>query len=213
MHGVHINLSHIIFNPHLSALHSCASHLAVKRLFQNMLLTMAGLTDKRDLECAICSHTIGCTRPDKSVETHYALPCSHVFGSHCILRWLQISPRQDCPNCRRRMVHRGCGHLIMPHNAVSAPPSIPESQTPERCVRCRGEGIVALALRSEHEKLLAQESALRGMRSHLPSIFGSFATASLCGVDQRIAELRKGFAVFHERAWKEFEERERRERW
>jgi len=101
----------------------------------------------------------------------------------------------------------------MPQNAASAPLSIPEEETPEQCVRCRGQGVVALALRSEHEKLQAQEAALRGMHSNLPRIFGSFAAPSLCAVDERIAELRKGYAVFHERAWREFEERERRERW
>jgi len=101
----------------------------------------------------------------------------------------------------------------MPHNALSAPPGIREDQTPDQCVKCRGESALAQALRLELEKLQAQERALRGMRSHLPRFFGGVAPRGLCNVEERIAELRKGFAVFHERAWREFEEKERRERW
>jgi len=166
-----------------------------------------------DTACTICSETLHAVRSDGTTEIPYKLPCSHVFGSICIIRWLEDSPQQDCPHCRRRMVHSGCGHLIMPHDAPTAPPSIPEVETQARCVRCRGEGVVAKALRAEHERLQAQEAALRGMKIHLPKFFGFAAARTASSVDDRIAALRRSFSVFHDTAWREFEENERRQRW
>jgi hypothetical protein len=166
------------------------------------------------LSCTICHETINAVRPDGSTETQYSLPCSHVFGSICILRWLHNSTHQDCPICRRQMIHPGCGHLIMPHETTTAPPSIPETETPAQCIRCRGDSALALVLKRAQERVQAQEAALRGMQVHIPSLFSrAFAARSIGGVDERIAELRKGFAGFHERAWSEFAEKERRERW
>jgi len=185
-----------------------------------LLLSVLMFSQESDTEshstrqiCPVCSETIGLVRGDGSTETQYILPCSHSFGNLCILRWLQDSPRQDCPHCRRRMVHSGCGHLIMPHDAVSAPPSIPEASMPAQCIRCRGEGVVAIVLRGEHGRLQAAEAALTGMQLRLPQFFGFASTKSSGNIDERIAELRKRFAVFHEKAWREFEEKERRERW
>jgi hypothetical protein len=166
-----------------------------------------------DTICDICSDVIGSKRQDGSTEVLYKLPCSHVFGSICILRWLEVSTLQDCPNCRRRLVHPGCGHLIMPHNVSTAPPSIPVNETPALCVRCRGEGIVGPALRLEFERLQAQEKALRGIQAQLPKFFQVTPPKAGWSVEERIVELRKGFALFNENAWREFEEMERRERW
>jgi len=84
---------------------------------------------------------------------------------------------------------------------------------PVKCVRCRGEGEVAIALRVEYQRLQAAEAALRGMHHQLPKFFGFIMTRSLSNVDDRISELRKDFAAFNDRAWREFEDRERRERW
>jgi len=166
-----------------------------------------------DLVCDICSEAIGAARTDGSIEIAYMLPCAHTFGSLCILQWLQISPQHDCPNCRRRMIHDGCGHLLMPHRLSTAPPSIPASETPSHCIQCRGKGAVAVALRMEHERLQLQESALEGLRTHLPQFFGSHAAITTGTIDQRISILRKGFAVFQERTWRRFDDRERRLLW
>lgn len=163
--------------------------------------------------CDICSEVIGTVRQDGSTEVAYTLPCSHTFGNICILSWMDIAPQKDCPNCRRKLVHPGCGHLIMPHKSSTAPPSIAASQTPENCVRCRGDGAVASELETEQKRLELQEQALRGMRVNLPRFFGTQAVGTVSTVDQRIAELRKGFAGFHERTWRKFEDRERREEW
>jgi hypothetical protein len=163
--------------------------------------------------CDICSEAIGHIRHDGSTEIPYKLPCSHVFGNTCILRWLEVSSQQDCPICRRKMVHPRCGHLIMPHNATTAPPSIPAHETPELCLRCRGEVIVGPALRSEYEWLQVQEDALRGIQLHLPRFFQTSLPRTGWSVEERIAELQKGFDIVNESAWREFEERERRERW
>lgn len=166
-----------------------------------------------DVICDICSENIGTARLDGSIEIAYKLPCSHIFGSLCILQWLQTSPQHDCPNCRRRMIHDGCGHLIMPHKSSTAPPSIPASETPSHCIHCREEGSVATALRVEHERLQLQERALEGLRLHLPRFFGSQAATTVSTIDQRILALRKGFALFYERAWRKFEDGDRREQW
>lgn len=163
--------------------------------------------------CAICSERIGDLRQDGTIEIAYTLPCSHTFGNICIMGWLDIAPQKDCPNCRRRLIHPGCGHLIMPHEASTAPPSIPAHETPAKCIQCRGKGAVAEVLRFEQERLELQEKALRGMRMHLPKFFGSQASMTLGTMDQRIAELRKGFASIHEKTWRNFEGRERRELW
>jgi len=101
----------------------------------------------------------------------------------------------------------------MPHPIASAPPPTPETGIPPQCVRCRGEGVVALALREEYERLQAAERALRGVQVALPKVFGGAAPDSLARVDERILELRKEFAMFAESAWVEFEEKERREQW
>lgn len=103
----------------------------------------------------------------------------------------------------------------MPHNTATAPPSIPEIQTTKDCLRCRSDGAIATVLKFEHDRLQAQEAALRGMQIHLPSVFGALATKSvgLNGVDERIRNLRKDFARFNENAWQEFAQTERRERW
>ncbi len=69
-------------------------------------------------------------------------------------------------------------------------------------------------LKAEQERLVVQEEALKGLRVLLPSFMGS-SGARLTGrnVDERIGELRKGFAGFQERAWRRFAELERRDVW
>ena len=36
-----------------------------------------------------------------SKESHFVLPCRHVFGSKCIIRWLDEADTRSCPACRR----------------------------------------------------------------------------------------------------------------
>lgn len=177
------------------------------------IIPSTALFDEDESACAVCCEHIGSVRADGSMEVRYKLPCSHMFGNLCILQWLQMSPQQDCPICRRRMVHIGCGHLIMPHDASTAPPTISEEKMPKQCIRCRGEDILATILQAEHERLQAAEAALRGMQRSLPKFLSFASTVSLYSVDSRIDELRQNFAVFHERAWREFEEQERQVRW
>jgi len=67
--------------------------------------------------CSICSFTLGVPRNsfDGKIEKPVILPCSHVFGSLCISRWLDHdSMRRDCPVCRRVMRYTGCGCAIRP---------------------------------------------------------------------------------------------------
>lgn len=183
-------------------------HDVVKPLAQVQIMT----TELLDSICNICGDVMG-SDTGCGAEVAYKLPCSHVFGSACIIRWLQISPKQDCPNCRRKMVHRGCGHLIMPSPVSTAPPTITEAETPDDCVRCRGEEKVGLVVKKEHDRLLKNERALRGVKSFLPKFFGGSQPVEEEDIEERIVQLRKGFDNFHERAWRDWEERERRIRW
>jgi len=113
------------------------------------------------------------------------------------------------------MVHSGCQHIVLPHSVATAPPSIGEADILAQCLRCRGEGEMAVILQAERDRLQAAESALRGMKLHLPRFFGVQTTSSFSNIDERIAELRKDFAAFFERVWRvyEDEEREKRQRW
>jgi hypothetical protein len=135
--------------------------------------------------CAICGEKIGDLRQDGTTEFAYTLPCSHMFGNICIVRWLEVAPQQDCPNCRQRFVHPRCGHTIIPNKSI-VPPCIPAY---EPCVHCQGNGDIA-RIPYEQERLKLQENALRGMRMYLPRFFGSQASKTLSMTDQNITELR-----------------------
>lgn len=105
--------------------------------------------------------------------------------------------------------------MLMPSLAATAPPPIREDETPANCVRCRGEDRLAKTIKQQHEKLLKSERALRGARTLLPRFFGGSGAGELygTGIEERIEDLRRDFAVWHEKAWKDWEERERRLRW
>jgi hypothetical protein len=164
--------------------------------------------------CEICTEIIDAVRHDGSIEVAYKLPCGHTFGNLCILKWLSVSNQRDCPNCRRLLTHPECGHLIMPHESTTAPPSIAAHETPAKCISCRGKGGAAMeVLRLERELLEAKEAAIRGMRQHLRTFFGPQAQLSTANVDGRIADLRKGFAEAQGRTWRIFEGTESRESW
>jgi len=101
----------------------------------------------------------------------------------------------------------------MPHDAENAPPRVSQEETPDQCVRCRGESEVAQTLRQEYDRLQAKEAALRGMQANLPTALGGMAPKSLGDVEERIAQLRRRFAQFSERAWRNVARTERRDKW
>jgi hypothetical protein len=55
-------------------------------------------------------------------------------------------------------------------------------------------------------------SDLRALET-LPKIYRSINTQPKSDLEGRIRDLRADYAVFHERVWREFEEKERRVRW
>jgi hypothetical protein len=63
-------------------------------------LTKVRTTDLGHEECNICYNPYRLDGVDlhKDTEEPIQLPCGHVFGLHCILRWTQDS--NSCPNCR-----------------------------------------------------------------------------------------------------------------
>lgn len=152
----------------------------------------AELDERPTYRCTICNEVLGLPRLDGQVETAVILPCSHIFGSICITRWLEKeSVHQDCPNCRRKMIYRDCGHTIKPCEVERAPKAVSEEDMPEKCGICRGEGLLENQLRLARERQLAEERALVGMSIQLPGIFGTFCRTSIQSVDSRIVESRE----------------------
>lgn len=116
--------------------------------------------------------------------------------------------------CRRKMVHLGCGHLVTPRDATTAPPINPAHEISEQCLRCRWEAVAARTLRLECERLRAQQDALRRDGGfQLPMFVHSTLPSTGSSVEDRIAELEENFYIANELSWKEFEEREGRETW
>ena len=139
--------------------------------------------------CSICKERIGLERLDGETEEAYILPCSHVFGSICITRWLECdSLHQNCPNCRRKMIYRTCGHAIKPCQITRAPKGVDEEDMPENCVVCRAGGLLGEQLRLRHERQEAEQKALEGMRLYLPVIFGGMCRTTVQSVDARSEE-------------------------
>lgn len=152
----------------------------------------AELDEQPTYRCTICNEVLELPRLDGQVEAAVILPCSHIFGSICITRWLENdSLHQDCPNCRRRMIYRECGHAIKPCEVERAPKAVSEKDMPEKCGICRGGGMLEDLLRVVRERQLAEEKALVGMRIQLPGIFGAFCRTSIQSVDSRIEESRE----------------------
>jgi hypothetical protein len=137
--------------------------------------------------CNICNEKLGLPRLDGQIENATMLPCSHIFGSRCITRWLESdSLHQDCPNCRRRMVYRECGHIIKPCDVSRAPKSVNEKDMPEKCLICRGGGVLEEQLRRMQERQLVEQRALEGMKLRLPVIFGGMCRGTVDSVDARV---------------------------
>ena len=150
------------------------------------------LEEQPSYRCTICNEILGLPRLDGQVETAVVLPCSHIFGSICIVRWLEAeSLHQDCPNCRRRMMYRECGHAIKPCEVERAPKAVSEKDMPEKCRICRGGGMLEEQLRVMRERQSAEERALVGMKIQLPGIFGAFCRTSIQSFDSRIEESKE----------------------
>lgn len=41
---------------------------------------------------------------DKDPEAPFRLKCGHIFGERCIKKWIETSPKRECPICRREVV-------------------------------------------------------------------------------------------------------------
>jgi len=65
--------------------------------FEHMICTHClfdRVFEMEDANCAICKESFKCE------EQTYAMTCSHVFHSRCILTNFILSKKRDCPLCR-----------------------------------------------------------------------------------------------------------------
>ena len=144
-------------------------------------------------QCYICSEIIGEPGPEGEIETAYILPCSHVFGSSCITRWLNTSPHHNCPTCRRSMIYQGCGHPIKPFEVSKLPHGLKREVVPEKCLLCRQGGVWQKRLAILKEKQCAEERILAGLGSFLPAGFDILSGGMVEGVGERVVESRRRF--------------------
>ncbi|KAB8291836.1 hypothetical protein EYC80_006619 [Monilinia laxa] len=173
------------------------------------------LSDISPQRCMICNEEIGSSRCDGEVESAFMLPCSHVFGSICILRWLETdSPHQNCPQCRRKMVYTACGHLIKPCEVTSAPKCVKEAEMPKRCLGCRGlDGELKTEVDMLLERAEAEQRALRAMKLHFPGVWGEMCRDTVRTVGARVEESKKGLERDIEELCRRYEENGNREQW
>ncbi|CAG8958042.1 hypothetical protein HYFRA_00000386 [Hymenoscyphus fraxineus] len=66
-----------------------------------LLLRDLELAKMDDKDCNICGDEMGKETPENTVEYPVETPCRHVFGSGCIIAWLEESQSPTCPMCRR----------------------------------------------------------------------------------------------------------------
>lgn len=80
--------------------HSGSSRLgAFKARMQSLQTVAVDDLPEGDRCCSICYNPFGEEGPEGITETPLRLPrCEHVFGDHCIRRWLTESDK--CPYCR-----------------------------------------------------------------------------------------------------------------
>ena len=160
-------------------------------------------------DCSVCNEPLGLPRSDGLVEKAAILPCSHIFGDLCISRWLETeSLNQDCPNCRRKMVYRECGHTIKPCDISQAPKCVGESDMPENCFGCQRGGELEEVLNIMNERWLAEEQVLEGLKLHVSSMFGDMGVSTPESIDDRIVDLKGRWRSAAEAACRYFEEKQ-----
>lgn len=149
--------------------------------------------DTLALQCSICRETLGEPNYDGEIETAHVLPCSHIFGSACIARWLDASPHHDCPTCRRSMIYKICGHPIEALDVSKQPQNVTIEDMPEKCLLCRQGGLWEKRLAFLKERQHAEEMVLVGLGSLMSTDFGSRGERSTESVEERIIESRRRF--------------------
>ena len=72
-------------------------------------------------ECSICKKGFSLLNENDGGEDPAILPCGHIFGNDCIIKWMS-SPSLDyssCPCCRFQLNYPRCGHTITPKIILS----------------------------------------------------------------------------------------------
>jgi hypothetical protein len=152
------------------------------------------MTDSSRLRCSICQEDLHSTNSDSS-ETPCILPCSHIFGSICIQKWLSASPHQNCPACRHSMLYTSCQHPIEPL-PLSDHASTPQPECfPSKCQLCREGGKWSHEVELLEERLWFEQGILERLGTFLAWDVGPMSTGYMVnvGVDDRVVESRRRF--------------------
>lgn len=82
--------------------HSRSKHVASKSTIQTLQSVNVEDLPENERHCCICYNDFGVASPEGLKECPLRLPkCQHVFGDHCIKKWLEES--DTCPYCRDKL--------------------------------------------------------------------------------------------------------------
>lgn len=167
----------------------------------------------QDQRCSICNEILGLPGSNGISEDAVMLPCSHTFGNLCISRWLIEAPNHDCPHCRRKMIYRGCGHLIGPCDISQADTCVSKRDLPEKCAICKSRARLEPELRMETERRSLGRDLLENLIVHLPRVFVGKHRVDLNSLDERSGNTYSPWNIDLDALCRAFVEKEERAQW
>ncbi|ETS88196.1 hypothetical protein PFICI_02024 [Pestalotiopsis fici W106-1] len=80
----------------------CGRKVASKKAIASLISVVPEDLPEEERSCIICYNDYGVETPEGIIESPLRLPkCQHVFGDHCIKKWLAES--DSCPYCRDKL--------------------------------------------------------------------------------------------------------------
>ena len=132
------------FNRHETTLKQCLR-----------AMTIPTWDELRDVTSCVICHEAFLT--GDSPEVPVKLPCSHIVGAQCLMRWLSPLARNgnwmnnSCPMCRARILGERCREPVQQIPVHVSPPRQPE---PENKVGIATRLVDALSLSELHQILV-----------------------------------------------------------
>lgn len=158
------------------------------------------------IRCSICQEDLDeSDSATATQETACILPCSHIFGSTCIQKWLSTSPHHNCPTCRHSMLYSSCQHPIEPLSLSDYALMTHPECFPSKCQLCRHEGKWSREVELLEEALWFEQGILERLGTFLAWDFGTLSSGYVVNidVDDRAVESRRRF----ETGWKDIRSR------